>query len=227
RHEPVSLIVAQELGDWLATLWMGLPKWARCAALFSTSGHHIKFPDPYKDSRTGTEVRILCGHGDFETVLSLKSTELGLPSPPKLQNRTLSLLRSGQIRKTLGALERELDADYSDSEKILIAATKSAVMAADLAGSALPSKTPDARRWIKERLGRVLAEDQLAQVVSTKLCGRQPRRFQIKVSETPFRTALVEAGCGSGKTAAAYLWASQNAHGKRLFFSYPTTGTAS
>ncbi len=227
RHEPVSLIVAQELGDWLATLWMGLPNWARCAALFSTSGHHLKFPDPYKDSRTGTEVRILCGHGDFEAVLSLKSTELGLPSPPKLQNRTLSLLRSGQIRKTLGALERELDADYSDSEKILIAATKSAVMAADLACSALPSKTPDARRWIKERLGRVLAEDQLAQVVSTKLCGRQPRRFQIKVSETPFQTALVEAGCGSRKTAAAYLWASQNSYGKRLFFSYPTTGTAS
>ncbi len=227
RHETVSLIIAQELSDWLAPLWTGLPNWVRCAALFSTSGHHLKFPDPYKDSRTGTEVTIHGGHGDFEAVLGLKNIELGLPSPPKLQSRSLSLLRSGHIRKTLGALERELDADYSDSEKVLIAATKSAVMAADLAGSALPSRTPDARRWMKDRLGRVLDEDQLAQVVSTKLCGRQPRRFQIKVSETPSRTALVVAGCGTGKTAAAYLWASRNAHGKRLFFSYPTTGTAS
>jgi CRISPR-associated endonuclease/helicase Cas3 len=37
---------------------------------------------------------------------------------------------------------------------------------------------------------------------------------------------LARAGCGSGKTTAAYLWASQRGDRKKLFFCYPTTGTA-
>jgi CRISPR-associated endonuclease/helicase Cas3 len=37
---------------------------------------------------------------------------------------------------------------------------------------------------------------------------------------------LVSAGCGSGKTTAAYLWAARRANGRKLFFCYPTTGTA-
>jgi CRISPR-associated endonuclease/helicase Cas3 len=35
------------------------------------------------------------------------------------------------------------------------------------------------------------------------------------------------AGCGNGKTVAAYLWAQRWASGKKLFFAYPTTGTTS
>jgi len=38
---------------------------------------------------------------------------------------------------------------------------------------------------------------------------------------------MAEAGCGSGKTVGAYLWASRHANNKRLFFCYPTTTTAS
>jgi CRISPR-associated endonuclease/helicase Cas3 len=36
----------------------------------------------------------------------------------------------------------------------------------------------------------------------------------------------VKAGCGSGKTVAAYLWAANNHPTRRLYFCYPTTGTA-
>jgi CRISPR-associated endonuclease/helicase Cas3 len=32
--------------------------------------------------------------------------------------------------------------------------------------------------------------------------------------------------CGTGKTAAAYMWAATHAQGRKLFFCYPTTGTA-
>ena len=38
---------------------------------------------------------------------------------------------------------------------------------------------------------------------------------------------IVIAGCGNGKTTAAYLWAQPNAVGRKLWFTYPTTGTAS
>ena len=36
----------------------------------------------------------------------------------------------------------------------------------------------------------------------------------------------MEAGCGSGKTIGAYLWALNNANNHKLYFCYPTTGTA-
>lgn len=37
---------------------------------------------------------------------------------------------------------------------------------------------------------------------------------------------FVRAGCGTGKTLAAYLWAATNHGTRRLYFCYPTTGTA-
>ena len=52
------------------------------------------------------------------------------------------------------------------------------------------------------------------------------RPFQEALGKTITRVVLAQAGCGSGKTLGAYVWASQKAPGKRLFFSYPTTGTA-
>jgi CRISPR-associated endonuclease/helicase Cas3 len=48
----------------------------------------------------------------------------------------------------------------------------------------------------------------------------------VAIAETASRITLARAGCGSGKTVAAYLWASRRAAGRKLFFCYPTTGTA-
>ena len=81
--------------------------------------------------------------------------------------------------------------------------------------------------WLIDRLSRSLTTEQLDNVVSQKLNGQAPRPFQTQIKEAKCRTVLAEAGCGSGKTAGAYLWASRNANGKRLFFCYPTTTTAS
>lgn len=53
-----------------------------------------------------------------------------------------------------------------------------------------------------------------------------PRSFQNEVCNAANHTVVLEAGCGAGKTAAAYLWAAVNAERRRLFFCYPTTATA-
>lgn len=52
------------------------------------------------------------------------------------------------------------------------------------------------------------------------------RPFREVLGKTTARAVLAQAGCGSGKTLGAYVWAAQRVPGKRLFFSYPTTGTA-
>src|SRR5262245_32374989 len=59
------------------------------------------------------------------------------------------------------------------------------------------------------------------------------RPFQTAVAESSSELTLAQAGCGSGKSLAAYLWARKwcerlTAEGRtnfRLFFCLPTTGT--
>jgi CRISPR-associated endonuclease/helicase Cas3 len=108
------------------------------------------------------------------------------------------------------------------------AAVKALVVAADVAGSAmLPEKGRVViRQWIHKTLGNRVTGVLLQQVVAARLDGKKPWPFQESIGATTKRVTLVEAGCGSGKTAAAYMWAARNADGKKLFFCYPTTGTA-
>jgi CRISPR-associated endonuclease/helicase Cas3 len=108
------------------------------------------------------------------------------------------------------------------------AAVKALVVAADVAGSAmLPEKGRVViREWIHKTLGNRASKVLLQEVVDSRLNGEKPRTFQEIIGTTTSRVTLVEAGCGSGKTAAAYMWAVRHADGKKLFFCYPTTGTA-
>src|SRR5262249_46320223 len=57
--------------------------------------------------------------------------------------------------------------------------------------------------------------------------GTRPlRSFQERMAASVSPLALVRAGCGSGKTAGAYLWAARQYAGRKLWVTYPTTGTA-
>src|SRR5262249_40896267 len=112
-------------------------------------------------------------------------------------------------------------------ERRFVALTKALVVAADLAGSALRRTSIDVPGWIGEALTQICQPDQIENIAMRPL-GRKPlRRFQIEIAETKDRITLVKAGCGSGKTTAAYLWSAQQAPNRKLFFCYPTTGTAS
>jgi CRISPR-associated endonuclease/helicase Cas3 len=108
------------------------------------------------------------------------------------------------------------------------AAVKALVTAADVAGSAmLPEKGRVViRQWIHETLSNRVTKALMQEVVDARLKGDKPRTFQEAIGAANSHVTLVEAGCGSGKTAAAYMWATRHAEGKKLFFCYPTTGTA-
>lgn len=68
--------------------------------------------------------------------------------------------------------------------------------------------------------------DELEELVRERLEGKPERAFQTAVASSSHRVTFVKAGCGTGKTAAAYLWAARRWPGRRLYFCYPTTGTA-
>ena len=82
-------------------------------------------------------------------------------------------------------------------------------------------------RMGQDRLRRGLQSDELDRIVDARLGGRPPYPFQERVAASDERVTLVEAGCGNGKTLAAYMWARRSAVGRRLVFCYPTTGTTS
>ena len=103
---------------------------------------------------------------------------------------------------------------------------KAMVIAADLAASALPRRGIDCDTWIRRVLARACTQAELTGLAERSLAGRPRRPFQDKVAASSADVTLVSAGCGSGKTTAAYLWAARRAHGRKLFFCYPTTGTA-
>jgi len=208
-------------------MWGELPNWAKCGALFAISGHHLKFPDPFGDQRQGTSVEVLTGHEQFRALLEAGCGRFHLANAPTLQNRTYSLLSRGELRKLLLTLQRDLDHDFDKTEKILIASIKATLMAADLAGSALPTKTEDYLSWLEGKLGKTLTKRQVHRLVKNRLGTKEPLEFQSQAARTTGNTVLIEAGCGTGKTVAAYLWASKRAENGRLFFCYPTTCTAS
>ena len=140
RHETISLMIAEDLEGWLQPLWDDLPAWAKCSVLFAISGHHLKFPDPFEDLRQGTKVTVLFSHPDFKRLRDLGRDAFQLSGCPEWEDRDYSLLRRGEIRRALVRLRNDLDQDFTDVEKVLIAAVKATLMAADLAGSALPKK---------------------------------------------------------------------------------------
>ena len=93
-------------------------------------------------------------------------------------------------------------------------------------GSALPKEGEKISGWIRKALRQRPTPDQLRNIVDERLQGMVLRPFQEALGKTTARVVLAQAGCGSGKTLGGYVWAAQRAPGKRLFFSYPTTGTA-
>lgn len=226
RHESLGLVVLIDLLDsWLSPLWSRYPSFVKAAVFFAIGGHHLKFPD--QEQRGHTEVVFLGEHPQLHELLKLGCERCKLGVPPGLVDQPFSLLAFAGIAQKLSALRRHLDFDSSPKEKVFIASLKATLMSADLAGSALPPKGIPLEEWVRERLKITLNQQQIEKIAHQKLGGKSARPFQRQVQEATGKTILIEAGCGSGKTVAAYLWAARRASARRLFFCYPTTVTAS
>lgn len=231
RHEWISAWLVfkfPELDQWL---FNGCPDFVRYAAVVAALGHHLKAEDgsalSAREGSGDTKVTVFCDHPDFRTLLEIAGRAFCLQEPQPLPSIEIDLLCRplAELRKwLLDASDWYRNAD-ADTQRF-VALVKALVIAADVAGSALPKQGIEPGRWAQEVLGRVCTSEDLRGIATTQLGQHRPRFFQEQLEKSKGRVIFVKAGCGSGKTAAAYLWAANHAAGRKLFFCYPTTGTA-
>ncbi len=232
RHDALTLWLCwpgQVLATWIhpAVPDRGDYLWA----LITAAGHHRKFPSVAvapADSGAGTAVRLLTGHDDFLKTLDLGQERLHLGAAPLLPpDITVESNRRSRPEEALRRFEDEWEVHKprTAAEKAFLAVCKALVLSSDVAGSALPRAGVD-ENWIGPQMARRAGASRLRSVAEGALRGASARPFQQEVASSKAPVTLVTAGCGTGKTLAAYLWASENAAGRQLWFTYPTTGTA-
>jgi CRISPR-associated endonuclease/helicase Cas3 len=198
----------------------------------AVAGHHLKMDEQWKRAARalqggcGTSLEAVLDHPDLKPLLREWACEN--PITFSLVDGELNYLGLRHMPFSLNSNRWRSSLKNESEWWRFAAAVKALVTAADVAGSAmLPEKGQVViRHWVHATLGRRVSSRLMNEVVDARLKKKNPRAFQEAIGESEARVTLVEAGCGSGKTAAAYLWAARHADGKKLFFCYPTTGTA-
>lgn len=245
RHEWVTILMLlrPKLLDWLRSAsdltdldWQ-IVQWA-------IAGHHPAFGrssppvDRTVENGSGSRMILLSGHADFAACLEVIRQCHGLGPAPTFEDETVDIGDAhSEIRRHWNPQVLQWREDLQDQSLGLVAAVKASLLGADVAGSALPTEcgpNSDLGAWIKGSLSKTPTSQQLAELIDDRLSSdgnRQTLRpFQRKVAElgapAEQNVALVQAGCGSGKTLAAYLWAQKCCPNRRLYMCYPTTGTA-
>ena len=241
-HHPVLCRLTETLGEELVNVLL-------CTVL----GHHRKFPAPFgsHDIREREELIVNINHPDFGDLLSTMCRELGVSEPSdRLESFTIikSYVAQGQtefwraddkLRRLKDGLIDWSEESNSDEQIRFTALCKAFAITADVAGSALPE--PDKRTHsIRSASETGITSDDMKELIERWAKNREiptpfrPREFQRRVAESEFRLTLVEAGCGSGKSVAAYMWAQRWAERFKadglspphFFFCMPTMGTA-
>lgn len=246
RHEAATLFLVwpgQPLASWLMSAFPAdTAETDLMLAAVAGASHHRKFSAKAlaaDDRGAGTRITLLAGHPKFMDTLNVIQRGLKISAPPPLQDITLRRL----------AIDRQLrqwSAHFTQLERSpellgLLSAAKALLICADVAGSALPKGTRADRlahpeeytpTWITEALTARATADRLEAIATDRLTPADggapypPRPFQKATAASDAPITFVRAGCGSGKTVAAYLWAARQHPGRQLWLTYPTTGTA-
>src|SRR5262249_8083763 len=93
---------------------------------------------------------------------------------------------------------------------------KALLIAADVAASALTADGRQPGEWVATALSAHIAPETLNRVIEKGTKGEHPHPFQRRVGASEKSATIVIAGCGNGKTAAAYLWGQRHAIGRKL-----------
>lgn len=240
RHEWISVWIASQtaMKAWLL-LAVDSCELSWQIAMYAIGGHHPKLnrSAPTIECFRSEPILIPVSHADFQQCLEQIRDHFNLADD--MPDIFPTVYQGAGDRKAKNAFRDFMD-EYEnlweseirfDPDWIKFCAiVKATLISADVAGSALweKIKTPEQRQeWIYQTLGRHPNSEELQKIVAARLGDYEPHDFQLKIGDSSSSVTLVEAGCGSGKTLAAYMWAANQHPGKRLWFCYPTTGTAS
>lgn len=239
RHEWISVWIAlqPDVKEWLRPA-INDCEFCWHVAMYAVSGHHPKHnrTAPTDECLGKQPIDVLTDHPDFRSCLTqlenwfrLSSSHPQIrPSVSKGAGDRKSKDRFFQLVRSLNDFwhyEVNNDPEWTH----FCAIVKATLIAADVAGSALWEQIETPRQrcdWITSSLRRHPSREDLKKIVKARLGDHSPHQFQNQIAASTASVTLVEAGCGSGKTAAAYMWAADQQAGKRLWFCYPTTGTA-
>jgi CRISPR-associated endonuclease/helicase Cas3 len=232
RHEALSVLLAWELRNWLATGEGDL-----MVAIAAAGGHHFKLgggdgklTDEIGEIRSssvdqwtrGDRLLLYTNHRHFVGLLRYGQKACGLA--PDLPQDLPTTWEIDDLKQRQRALLQEFAKWNADP--VFTAVVKALLVAGDTSGSALPANDLDIRSWIQTQIRYTLTEPELQHVVNERLEGKLLRPFQEQLGNATSRVTLARAGCGTGKTLGAYNWAKRHAVGRKLFFCYPTTGTS-
>lgn len=252
RHEILSALLLTQIDspirDWSQEIFGGKESHFPWMLSWVAGGHHLKLhqDQPHLRQETARLVRVQGtpgefvfwgSHPDVKEIFemaapfafptkavpdSLVDVIIPLDEDDDPDAQSLQLMVDEYIRESSQRADQ-----LSVGEKVSLALAKAVVIAADVGGSALAGEATNPSSWSEAALQQVLSPEKLSQVVQSKLGDNPLRDFQRQIAESVAPVTLTIAGCGSGKTVAAYSWAKNRVVGKKLFFCYPTTGTAS
>lgn len=190
------------------------------------AGHHLRATREMSHPRVARSEQLLLASPELLPIWRCAAEILDAESTPEPRGLTLTTDEGSDLVTGYVLSSRRSDRDSPRGRGSLLPVGKAAVIAADIVGSAHVGREP-VEEWIPRLLGTELRPDDLREVVDSRLEGAEPRDFQQRVAASDAPLTVVTAGCGNGKTIAAYLWAVRRAAGGRLAFCYPTTGTTS
>jgi len=241
RHELLSALLLAEEGEVRSWALNRLSENGRydddaeellACVIAAVGGHHRKLDEEWKKASIalhhggcGRAVKTCLTHENLKRLFNGAVTREIVIDLDKGSDESLSDKRASfQIFSNRFRDSVENDRDWWRFTAVLKALTS----AADVAGSALPEKRKSPRKWIEINLAQsqFVTAEQMRRVVEARLKGKPFRPFQEAMKNSRKRITLAEAGCGTGKTGGAYSWSEFHADGKKLFFCYPTTGTA-
>ena len=202
-------------------------------------GHHLKFPRKSLKMKSGARyhqgpINVLINTFRQSGVVPLLGDVLGTAFD-MTQGETILGTEDWLNREVKEPFEERLRAQkYSEVEQMLGSMLRGALIAVDTIGS-LQFQTKD--EWLQTLAmfreswqARLTLSQGFEQVVEEHLKGKKRNQaideFQRTVTLAQERTVIVEAGCGLGKTVAAYRRAA-HLGSRGMFVTFPTTSVAS
>jgi CRISPR-associated endonuclease/helicase Cas3 len=231
RHEKVSgLLLGLEpnLKEWSGRL----PSEEQRQLLACIVGHHRKAGI----ARDSPPMTVWINHSDWMAQLNAMAAELGL-EPPRSNSRPI-VLDADEAPELLDEMEYSLERSFSrttPAELSLSAALRATSICADVIGSAWPEekRMDEMNDYVRAALREhVLRKEDIEHLLSVWRGGMEhsflPRSFQLETAKSRSNVTLLEAGCGSGKSVAAYMWLMERCGeaGRKGFLCMPTMGTS-